>query len=62
MPRPPSVISIPRHLARRDSAVPDGDVWTYLAVAALAAVLTGATAYGATRRTIRVPAVEAALR
>lgn len=53
---------VPFGLARRDSAVPDGDVWTFLAVAALAAVLTGATAYGATRRTIRVPAVEAALR
>ncbi|MFA1538656.1 FtsX-like permease family protein [Actinomadura monticuli] len=53
---------VPFGLARRASAVPDGDVWTYLAVAALAAVLTGATAYGATRRTIRVPAVEAALR
>lgn len=53
---------VPFGLARRDSPVPAGDVWTYLAVAALAAVLTGATAYGATRRTIRVPAVEAALR
>ncbi|MFA1545642.1 FtsX-like permease family protein [Actinomadura chokoriensis] len=53
---------VPFGLARRDSLVPDGDVRTYLAVAALAAVLTGVTAYGATRRTIRVPAVEAALR
>ncbi|QKW37729.1 FtsX-like permease family protein [Actinomadura sp. NAK00032] len=53
---------VPFGLARRDSAVPDGDVRTYLAVAALAAVLTGVTAYGATRRTFRVPAVEAALR
>jgi putative ABC transport system permease protein len=53
---------VPFGLARRDSLTPDGSVWTYLAVVALAAVLTGATAYGATRRTIRVPAVEAALR
>ncbi|TDC93820.1 FtsX-like permease family protein [Actinomadura sp. 7K507] len=52
---------VPFGLARRDSLTPDGDVWTYLAVVALAAVLTGVTAYGATRRTIRVPAVEAAL-
>ncbi|NKZ04418.1 hypothetical protein [Actinomadura latina] len=53
---------VPFGLARRGSAVPGGDVRIYLAVAALAAVLTGATAYGAARRTIRVPAVEAALR
>ncbi|TMR41916.1 ABC transporter permease [Actinomadura geliboluensis] len=53
---------VPFGLARRDSPVPDGDVWIYLAVAALAAVLTGATAHAATRRTFRVPAVEAALR
>ncbi|MER7543274.1 FtsX-like permease family protein [Spirillospora sp. NPDC127506] len=53
---------VPFGLARRDSAVPDGDVRTYAAVVALAAVLTGLTAFGATRRTIRVPAVEAALR
>ncbi|CND67929.1 FtsX-like permease family [Mycobacterium tuberculosis] len=53
---------VPFGLARRDSPVPDGSVGIYLAVAALAAVLTGATAYGATRRTIGVPAVEAALR
>ncbi|XRQ13430.1 FtsX-like permease family protein [Actinomadura welshii] len=52
---------VPFGLARRDSLTPDGDVWTYLAVVALAAVLTGATAYGAARRTIRAPAVEAAL-
>ncbi|NDU74046.1 FtsX-like permease family protein [Actinomadura sp. DSM 109109] len=49
-------------LARRDSAVPPGDAWTYLAVVALAAVLTGGTAWAATRRAIRVPAIEAALR
>ncbi|SNS65121.1 putative ABC transport system permease protein [Actinomadura meyerae] len=53
---------VPFGLARRDSAVPDGDVSIYLAVAALAAVLTGVTAHAATRRTLRVPAVEAALR
>ncbi|WP_243712903.1 ABC transporter permease [Actinomadura sp. 6K520] len=52
---------VPFGLARRDSLTPDGSVWTYLGVVALAAVLTVATAYGATRRTIRVPAVEAAL-
>ncbi|WP_230420669.1 FtsX-like permease family protein [Actinomadura soli] len=52
---------VPFGLARRDSVTPDGSVWTYLAVVALAAVLTGATAYGATRRAVRVPAVEAAL-
>lgn len=53
---------VPFGLARRDSAVPGGDAWTYLATVALAAVLTGATALVATRRAIRVPAVEAALR
>ncbi|TDD81610.1 ABC transporter permease [Actinomadura darangshiensis] len=53
---------VPFGLARRDSATPDGSVWIYVAVVALAAVLTGATACGTTRRTIRVPAVEAALR
>ncbi|MGW3770980.1 FtsX-like permease family protein [Actinomadura verrucosospora] len=53
---------VPFGLARRDSAVPAGDVWTYLAVVALAAVLTGATTWAATRRAIGVPAVEAALR
>ncbi|MFG2088164.1 MULTISPECIES: FtsX-like permease family protein [unclassified Spirillospora] len=52
---------VPFGLARRDSLTPGGDVWTYLAVVALAAVLTGVTALGAARRTIRVPAVEAAL-
>ncbi|TDD36989.1 ABC transporter permease [Actinomadura sp. KC06] len=52
---------VPFGLARRDSATPDGSVWTYLAVVALAAVLTGATAYAATRKAVRVPAVEAAL-
>lgn len=52
---------VPFGLARRDSATPDGSVWTFVAVVAIAAVLTGATAYGATRRAIRVPAVEAAL-
>ena len=52
---------VPFGLARRDSMTPDGDVWTYLGVVVLAAVLTGATAYGATRRAIRAPAVEAAL-
>ncbi|WP_141583524.1 FtsX-like permease family protein [Actinomadura sp. WMMA1423] len=49
-------------LARRDSALPVGNAWTFLAVVALAAVLTGATSWAATRRAIRVPAVEAALR
>lgn len=53
---------VPFGLARRDSAVPAGDVWTYIAVVALAAALTGATSWAATRRAIRVPAVEAALR
>ncbi|TYB43111.1 FtsX-like permease family protein [Actinomadura chibensis] len=53
---------VPFGLARRDSATPDGSVWTYVAVVALAAVLTGATAHGAARRAVRVPAVEAALR
>jgi putative ABC transport system permease protein len=53
---------VPFGLARRDSAVPAGDAWTYLAVVALAAALTGATTWAATRRAIRVPAVEAALR
>ncbi|WP_433473217.1 FtsX-like permease family protein [Spirillospora sp. CA-142024] len=53
---------VPFGLARRDSLVPDGNLPTYLAVVALAAVLTGVTAHGATRRAIRVPAVEAALR
>ncbi|GAA4393437.1 ABC transporter permease [Actinomadura verrucosospora] len=53
---------VPFGLARRDSAVPAGDVWTYLAVVALAAALTGATTWAATRRAIGVPAVEAALR
>jgi ABC-type antimicrobial peptide transport system permease subunit len=53
---------VPFGLARRDSLVPEGDAATYLGVVALAAVLTGVTAYGATRRAIRVPAVEAALR
>ncbi|WP_344900630.1 FtsX-like permease family protein [Actinomadura meridiana] len=52
---------VPFGLARSDSATPDGSVWTYLGVVALAAVLTGATAYAATRRAVRVPAVEAAL-
>ncbi|MEU8121368.1 FtsX-like permease family protein [Spirillospora sp. NPDC049024] len=49
-------------LARRDSAVPPGNVGTFLAVVALAAVLTGVTSWAATRRAIAVPAVEAALR
>ncbi|MEU9842175.1 FtsX-like permease family protein [Actinomadura sp. NPDC048032] len=53
---------VPFGLARRDSAVPAGDAWTYLAVVALAAALTGATTWAATRRAIGVPAVEAALR
>ncbi|MEV4004411.1 FtsX-like permease family protein [Actinomadura sp. NPDC049753] len=53
---------VPFGLARRDSAVPAGDAWTYLAVVALAAALTGVTTLAATRRAIRVPAVEAALR
>lgn len=53
---------VPFGLARRDSATPDGSVWTYLGVVALAAVLTGVTAHGAARRAVRVPAVEAALR
>ncbi|GGQ06434.1 transporter [Actinomadura coerulea] len=53
---------VPFGLARRDSAVPAGNAWTYLAVVALAAALTGATTWAATRRAIRVPAVEAALR
>ncbi|URM94814.1 ABC transporter permease [Actinomadura madurae] len=53
---------VPFGLARRDTLAPDGSVWTYLGVVALAAVLTGATAHGAARRTIRVPAMEAALR
>ncbi|MFC4052134.1 FtsX-like permease family protein [Actinomadura syzygii] len=53
---------VPFGLARRDSATPDGSVWTYVAVVALAAVLTGVTAHGAARRAVRVPAVEAALR
>lgn len=53
---------VPFGLARRDSAVPAGNAWTFLAVVALAAALTGATTWAATRRAIRVPAVEAALR
>ncbi|TDD70580.1 FtsX-like permease family protein [Actinomadura rubrisoli] len=50
---------VPFGIARMDSATPDGSVWTYLAVVALAAVLTGATAYSATRRAVRTPAIEA---
>ncbi|HEY8481202.1 MAG TPA: FtsX-like permease family protein [Spirillospora sp.] len=52
---------VPFGLARRDSPTPDGDVWIYLSVVALAAVLTSVTAHGAARRAIRPPAVEAAL-
>ncbi|WP_067458275.1 FtsX-like permease family protein [Actinomadura macra] len=50
---------VPFGIARMDSPTPDGSVWTYLSVVALAAVLTGATAYGSTRRALRAPAVEA---
>ncbi|WP_131740717.1 ABC transporter permease [Actinomadura roseirufa] len=49
---------VPYGLARMDSATPDGSVWTYLGVVALAAVLTGVTAWGAARRTLRTPAIE----
>ncbi|MBT2211172.1 MULTISPECIES: FtsX-like permease family protein [Actinomadura] len=52
---------VPFGIARKDSPTPDGSVWTYLAVVALAAVLTGATAYGATRRALRTPAVNAVM-
>ncbi|GAA2158289.1 FtsX-like permease family protein [Actinomadura napierensis] len=50
---------VPFGVARRGSAVPDGSVWIYVGVVALAAVLTGVTALGSARRTLRTPAVEA---
>ncbi|GGU95454.1 transporter [Actinomadura cremea] len=50
---------VPFSLVRVDSPMPEGDVWTYVAVVALAAVLTGATAGTATRRVLRTPAIEA---
>lgn len=50
---------VPFSLVRVDSPVPEGEVWTYVAVVALAAVLTGATVATATRRTLRTPAIEA---
>ncbi|MDL4816072.1 FtsX-like permease family protein [Actinomadura opuntiae] len=50
---------VPFGVARRGSAVPDGSVWIYVGVVALAALLTGVTALGSARRTLRTPAVEA---
>ncbi|WP_030166793.1 ABC transporter permease [Spirillospora albida] len=50
---------VPFGIARRGTPVPDGGVWTYLAVVALAAAITGATALTASRRVLRTPAVEA---
>ncbi|MBW8481237.1 FtsX-like permease family protein [Actinomadura parmotrematis] len=50
---------VPFGLARKGSAAPDGSVWTYLAVVGLAVALTGITALGAARRTVRTPAIEA---
>ncbi|MFC6887197.1 MULTISPECIES: FtsX-like permease family protein [Actinomadura] len=50
---------LPFAIARTGSAAPDGGPGTYLAVVALAAVLTGATAYGAARKAIRPAAVDA---
>ncbi|RSN54665.1 ABC transporter permease [Actinomadura sp. WAC 06369] len=50
---------VPFSLVRVDSPVPEGGVWTYVGVVALAAVLTGATAALSTRRVLRAPAIEA---
>ncbi|OLT23888.1 transmembrane transport protein [Actinomadura sp. CNU-125] len=50
---------VPFSLARVDSPFPEGDAWTYVAVVALAAVLTGATIATATRRALRTPAIDA---
>ncbi|MGI5163917.1 FtsX-like permease family protein [Spirillospora sp. CA-253888] len=45
--------------ARAGSVVPDGGPWIYAGMAAVAVVLTLATALGATRRALRTPAVAA---
>ncbi|QFG23191.1 ABC transporter permease [Actinomadura sp. WMMB 499] len=50
---------VPFSLVRVDSPMPEGDVWIYVGVVALAAVLTGATAATSTRRVLRTPAIEA---
>ncbi len=50
---------VPFGIARMDSPTPDGSVWIFIGVVALAVVLTGATTLGSARRAVRVPAVEA---
>ncbi|MEV5827242.1 FtsX-like permease family protein [Spirillospora sp. NPDC052242] len=50
---------VPFSLVRVDSPMPEGDVWTFAGVVALAAVLTGATVAASTRRVLRTPAIEA---
>ncbi|WP_433332190.1 FtsX-like permease family protein [Spirillospora sp. CA-294931] len=50
---------IPFSIARTGDALPEGDPGMLLAVAAIAAVLTLATAYGTARRVVSTPAVEA---
>ncbi|MDL4774971.1 FtsX-like permease family protein [Actinomadura xylanilytica] len=50
---------LPFSIARSGTAVPDGGPGIFVAVAALAVVLTGVTALGTARRTVRTPAVAA---
>ncbi|GAA2414731.1 ABC transporter permease [Actinomadura vinacea] len=50
---------LPFGIARADTALPDLEPLTYVAVALIAVVLTMASALGAARRAVRVPAVEA---
>ena len=50
---------LPYSIARTDSVLPDAPIAIYLAVVAVAALLTLASALGAARRAIRRPAVEA---
>ncbi|GAA4606823.1 ABC transporter permease [Actinoallomurus liliacearum] len=53
---------VPYSIARTGHALPDAGAGTYLAVVAVAAVLTLGTGLGAARRAIRMPAVEAVTR
>jgi putative ABC transport system permease protein len=50
---------LPFNYARTDTVVPDIAPWLWIGVAAVAVVVTLATAIGTARRTLRVPAVEA---
>ncbi|WP_311202763.1 FtsX-like permease family protein [Actinophytocola gossypii] len=50
---------VPYSFARTGSAVPDESALIYLVIVSIAAVLTMATCLGATRRTIRTPAIRA---